>query len=446
MVDNKTQKVKKKRSKSSKLVSFKKIDHWDSNEPFNHKILSNAFKPKFARKVRRKLLKYYNDSKIDFSLKSSDLFSFYQSKDLVSYINKGYRIIDKVYKIFTKSSFISKFSKLVGYDLAPSIDIFASAYTNTNYLLCHDDRLESRSIAFIYYLTPENWSSSDGGNLQLFNSSGFKPTSLNTQIPPNFNSLAFFEVSDKSFHQVQEVTSNKIRLSLTGWFHRKNGIPRLLTSHFTISINEFKARSRLFSRLINPIYFQQNTLLAIADHLKANKSVQLNNFLSLNLICSIKNEFLTFEWLKTRNPLLHSFSHLNQKKTKKSQIIRFLSSMEFLRFISFLSGKSLKSSEHSLRKFNKGDYTLLYDDVLNNKKIDVVYHLLTSKNKNVLEIDESNGGSIYYLENSKQILTIEPSDNCLSIVCVGKMRSFVKFLNNRCNDDLNVFECKATFD
>ena len=39
-------------------------------------------------------------------------------------------------------------------------------------LLCHDDELEERHIAFIYYLVPESWSKEDGGTLDLFDADG----------------------------------------------------------------------------------------------------------------------------------------------------------------------------------------------------------------------------------------------------------------------------------
>lgn len=39
-------------------------------------------------------------------------------------------------------------------------------------------------------------------------------------IQPKFNTLLFFEVSDRSFHQVAEVlTKSKTRYSINGWFH-----------------------------------------------------------------------------------------------------------------------------------------------------------------------------------------------------------------------------------
>lgn len=39
-------------------------------------------------------------------------------------------------------------------------------------LLCHDDELEGRRIAFILYLVPSSWSKKDGGTLDLFNLDG----------------------------------------------------------------------------------------------------------------------------------------------------------------------------------------------------------------------------------------------------------------------------------
>jgi len=49
-----------------------------------------------------------------------------------------------------------------------------------------------------------------------------QPTEVVKSVRPKFNSLLFFEVSDRSFHQVAEVLSeSKCRLSINGWFHGK---------------------------------------------------------------------------------------------------------------------------------------------------------------------------------------------------------------------------------
>ena len=88
-------------------------------------------------------------------------------------------------------------------------------------LLCHDDELEGRRIAYILYLVDENWEKSDGGCLDLFKvNSDNQPTSIVSSVVPQWNSFAFFAVSPVSFHQVSEVvTQNKCRLSVSGWFH-----------------------------------------------------------------------------------------------------------------------------------------------------------------------------------------------------------------------------------
>ena len=45
----------------------------------------------------------------------------------------------------------------------------------TDVLLCHDDELEGRRVAFILYLVPP-WQSSDGGTLDLYTTDSECPT------------------------------------------------------------------------------------------------------------------------------------------------------------------------------------------------------------------------------------------------------------------------------
>ena len=59
-------------------------------------------------------------------------------------------------------------------------------------------------------------------NIVLNSLDKLQPTDIAKSIKPKFNSLTFFEVSDRSFHQVAEVLSQtKSRLSINGWFHGK---------------------------------------------------------------------------------------------------------------------------------------------------------------------------------------------------------------------------------
>lgn len=97
-------------------------------------------------------------------------------------------------------------------------------------LLCHDDELEGRRVAFILYLVPP-WQSSDGGTLDLYStdseypawcvwcvlldnrslicsssSGNFQPQSIVKSIVPSSNTLVLFEVSPVSFHQVRRTS------------------------------------------------------------------------------------------------------------------------------------------------------------------------------------------------------------------------------------------------
>ena len=50
-------------------------------------------------------------------------------------------------------------------------DLFAARYSGGDFLLCHDDRLSNRRIAFVYNLT-ENWLPEEGGALEILETDG----------------------------------------------------------------------------------------------------------------------------------------------------------------------------------------------------------------------------------------------------------------------------------
>lgn len=110
--------------------------------------------------------------------------------------------------------------------LSPCLDV----------LLCHDDELEGRRVAFILYLVPP-WHCSDGGTLDLYSTDSefpiwvhlhtcfwdrnivcslffvffkgnFQPQSIVKSLVPSLNTLILFEVSPVSFHQVRGTASS----------------------------------------------------------------------------------------------------------------------------------------------------------------------------------------------------------------------------------------------
>lgn len=60
---------------------------------------------------------------------------------------------------------------------------------SSDVLSCHDDELDDRRVAFIYYLVPESWSEQDGGRLQLFSLDGMGTILEYLKIVESFSML-----------------------------------------------------------------------------------------------------------------------------------------------------------------------------------------------------------------------------------------------------------------
>ena len=154
--------------------------------------------------------------KEQFHKKDSDLFSFSQTNSLFYSKNP---IIQSTVKLFSSQTFSSLISAVSGIKLkAGALDISSSLYEKTGYLLCHDDRIEDRKIAFILYLS-DTFTNKDGGSLALYSNKGKHPCKKIISYPPIENSLFIFQVSKISWHEVEEVLSNKKRYAIGGWLH-----------------------------------------------------------------------------------------------------------------------------------------------------------------------------------------------------------------------------------
>lgn len=173
-------------------------------KPFPHLEIKNFLKKKEIDKLLQKVKKQR------FHLKKSDLFQFSQTDDLLK--NKDFK---EIISYLTSKEYITYMEKTTGIKLNGKIDLFASLYQDTDFLLPHDDRLSGRKIAFMIYLS--DLKKKDGGALLLYDkSNNAKEVKI---IEPKFNSFVFFEVSSQSLHGVEEVVSNKKRYALSGWFH-----------------------------------------------------------------------------------------------------------------------------------------------------------------------------------------------------------------------------------
>uniref|UniRef100_A0A8C6B655 2-oxoglutarate and iron dependent oxygenase domain containing 1 n=1 Tax=Monodon monoceros TaxID=40151 RepID=A0A8C6B655_MONMO len=161
-------------------------------DPFLHCVIPNFIQSEnFLEGLQKELLN------LDFHEKYNDLYKFQQSDDLKKRREPHICALRKIlFEHFR--AWLSDISKI---DLESTIDMSCAKYEFSDALLCHDDELEGRRIAFILYLVPP-WDRSLGGTLDLYNvDEHFQPKQIVKSLIPSWNTLVFFEVSPVSFHQ-----------------------------------------------------------------------------------------------------------------------------------------------------------------------------------------------------------------------------------------------------
>ncbi|KAI5171704.1 prolyl 3-hydroxylase /prolyl 3,4-dihydroxylase [Nematocida sp. LUAm3] len=150
-------------------------------------------------------------------VKHSDLFRFYQSKELRNKEEYAW-FLDRV-----KNEILKTAEKLGKDIISPEMDLFASFYSESHFLLPHDDCLDERIFAFSFYLgTMEDIENEESnGALALYEGDGL---TFSKRVPVVENRLVIFEVSEKSFHEVEKCFGR--REALTGWMRSKNYAPQ----------------------------------------------------------------------------------------------------------------------------------------------------------------------------------------------------------------------------
>jgi prolyl 3-hydroxylase /prolyl 3,4-dihydroxylase len=151
-----------------------------------------------------------------FFEKESDLFKLSQTNELAHTKNP---VLQEFRAFLSSQEFSTYLQTLTGVKLTNrALDMGGSQYKDTDFLLCHDDRVTGRKIAYIFYLN-ENFKAADGGALALYTTKGKHPGKKVQRYAPTWNTFNFFTVSAVSWHEVEEVTSTKTRMSINGWFH-----------------------------------------------------------------------------------------------------------------------------------------------------------------------------------------------------------------------------------
>ncbi|KAF9088557.1 Prolyl 3-hydroxylase ogfod1 [Mortierella sp. AD031] len=423
------------------------------NNPYPTASLPNFLEStEYLQKLREELLTeaYFH--------KSNDLYEFYQSEDLR--LSKKPHIAALKNAIYSQK-FFSLMTSLTGIDLDPSvIDLNGNQYHEGCYLLCHDDDIknekEGRRIAFILYLVDEDWSAADGGALGLFkcDETGY-PVEVAESLVPVRNTLAFFELSSVSYHQVAEVlTRDKSRISISGWFH--GPLQTKLVSK-TMPFTPLKAtpsQDISLEALLNPDYLSESAMTNIGNVFVEQSSIELQKFLRPEVYDALVQELVALGsqegagsdkalWDEVMGPQhvrrYTRVSHRNQDQIPAtlSRVQRLFKSKIFESYLNKLTNLTFLSANTELRMFKKGDYTLLHDHALERNGLDVVFSFpyfgRAQGNKEATEWEESwSAGSTHYVADKANLLTLYPRHNTLTMVLrdEGTLR-FIRYLNAR---------------
>ncbi|XP_062869024.1 prolyl 3-hydroxylase OGFOD1 [Trichomycterus rosablanca] len=437
-----------------------KIDHFLQNE-------------RFAESLRDELLQ------LNFHRKSNDLYKFQQSDDLKN--RKDHHISEIRSLIFEQ--FRSWLGELLEVDLEPTVDISCAKYEHTDVLLCHDDELEGRRVAFIFYLLP-SWDMSDGGTLDLFSTDEhYQPVSVIKSLVPCWNTLMFFEVSPVSFHQVSEVLAeDKCRLSLSGWFHGPS-LPRppryiepLIPRHTHIPRNEDILFEWVNETYMDPLYQAQ-----VQQEFENSSEIRLPNFLVEDKFKQVSKalQLTELQWERKGPPNKRSYTSakLESLPSCLKECWELLSSEPFFLLLSNLTGLSLhylaakdedsETESHceesdaekgegkrndtdgqststvsslttennkgppmcvgELQCWTHGDYTLLHDSVKREFALDLLLHL------NCRGWNVEVGGFTSYIAHDEddELLTVYPEENSLALVYRDmETLKFIKHINH----------------
>jgi Rps23 Pro-64 3,4-dihydroxylase Tpa1-like proline 4-hydroxylase len=176
-------------------------------KPFPHHVLRGFLTPALAAGLRARLLEQ------EFQRKEADLFSFRQTSQDLQSVPAFKEFVD----FWGSREFLAYIKSITGIPVR-GIDMSGFVYGSGDYLLPHDDRLFGRRIAYVLNLS-QGFERGDGGALALFTARQGIPGRIVKLITPAYNTLVLFEVSPRSFHQVDEVLADKERVSIAGWLH-----------------------------------------------------------------------------------------------------------------------------------------------------------------------------------------------------------------------------------
>jgi hypothetical protein len=198
-----------------------------------------------------------------------------------------------------------------------------------------------------------------------------EPTTIAARKVPKWNSLAFFTVSEKSFHKVDEVVTpvkGRSRSSLGGWFH---GTPTKRPERKQSVLPPFHAPSAAEYKLedwLTRDYRRPNTMKQLLAHFLEESSIEIDNFMRADKYAELTAALEAAEeakWSAVGPVNKQKFSEYTTGEETKTDVLAdfqgFMLSKVFTDYLSKITGLDSSICWSQLRRFQVGDYTLGHD-------------------------------------------------------------------------------------
>ena len=131
--------------------------------------------------------------------------------DRITYNFEQLRTLNNDIKTYVYSDDFHKLvSEQTDIEVSKTLICSASAYSKGHYLSPHNDAVQNRKVAYIFYFNKE-WRPHWGGNI------AFEDDNHWIMIPPKHGSMMLFDVrNDKNRHMVTPVWSDQTRYAIVG--------------------------------------------------------------------------------------------------------------------------------------------------------------------------------------------------------------------------------------
>lgn len=352
-------------------TDFKNVNLEIISKPFRICRISNFLKnERFIENLKCELENH------DHKRKVTDLYQFEKTDDLFGASDYCSQMLHKSFQ----KDLASWMERNTNIKLNKTISMSSARYYETDYLLCHDDNMGDRRIAYILYLS-KGWTEEDGGALELFDTDEHgSPNKVVRSLIPEYNSLIFFEVVENSYHQVAEViTDDKCRWSINGWFHgplrecyqakspRFESIRNFIEPNTTeIELSSWISKRYLLSSIIDQIH----------ENVMKEPYTFLESFLKESVYEQIVNDLTSqdINWRMVGPADIRHYEIADEQTLPKllKDFYNLFKSISFFELLWKYTGLDLVPDEKTMRpkmtielqRWSAGCYTLLYDKSL----------------------------------------------------------------------------------